>query len=216
MLTLLMVHASLFPQTSPVPPTDAGADARSALRAERQQQSKALDAQEQACYQRFFTNTCIDEVARTRRAMLADLRRKEAALDAADRQQRAQEQIQRKKEKLQAHEAQLQSLDATEVDRAEREKQTERDAKLRNHAARAASASATPVSKGKASILPSGPSAQERAANQAAFDKKQAESKRRLAERARAAAAAASATASAASASAPRSLPLPKPPVPEQ
>ena len=208
LLALLMgAHATLQAQTDLVPPVETGTDARSALRAERQQQSQVLDTQERACYQRFFTTACLDEVARARRAMLADIKHKEAALDAADRHQRAQDELQRQNEKQQAHEAQLQAMDPADVERAQHEKQTERDAKLRDHAAQAIPAPvAQAASQAKAPKLPSGPSAPQRAANQAAFDKKQMEAKRRLAEREQARADSASPAASA-----PRSLPLPVP-----
>lgn len=73
------------------PPAVTNEDPRSVLLAEQASQTRALDVQEQACYARFFATDCLHEVARKRRTMQTEFRRKTAALDAADRQQRAQE-----------------------------------------------------------------------------------------------------------------------------
>ena len=233
LLALLGAHAALLAQTDKASPEAQ----RSALSAERERQTLVFDAAERACYARFFTSDCLNDVARSRRAMLADIQRKEAALNAADRQQRGQDELQRLQEKQQAHEAQLQAIDAAAIEQAQREKQAARDAKLREHASKAtpppsggpkdapsggptdaASGSQAPASQpASPSKLPkqqTGPSEQERAANQAAFEKKQAQAQRRVAEREQARAKAA-ASAPASAVSAPRALPLP-PPVPRQ
>ncbi len=55
--------------------------------------------QEQACYGRFTVQSCLDRVAAKRRALERDLKKQEASLNAAQRQQRAQEQLQRSAEK---------------------------------------------------------------------------------------------------------------------
>ncbi len=212
-LALLGAHAALLAQTE----GESSQGRRSALRAERERQTLGFDAAERACFERFFTSNCLGEVARSRRAMLADIKRQEAALDAADRQQRAQEELQQLKEKQQAHEAQLLAIDPAAIEKAQREKQTERDDKLREHAAKAApapsggpsgAASDAPASPqpspARAPKLQTGPSDQERAANQAAFEKKQAQAQRRVTEREQA-----RAKAAASAASAPRSLPVP-------
>jgi len=242
---LLGAHATPQAQTDPVPSSDAAPDRRIALRARRQQQTQVFDAQEQACYQRFFTNACLDDVARARRAMLVDIKRQEAALDAADRQQRAQEALQRQNEKQQAHDARLQATDPAALDQAQRDKPAAQDDEHRTHNGNCAidvpwppvandapgathaphppgcapwapadTAPASPLPQAgapkppKPPKTPSGPSALERAANQAAFDKKQAQAQRRITERAQA-----RAKAAASPASGPAALPpLPLPP----
>ena len=221
LLAVLGAHTALLAQTA----TESPEAQRSALSAERERQNLVFDAAERACYERFFTSDCLNDVARSRRAMLADIKRKEAALDAADRQQRGQDELQRLREKQEAHDAQLQAMDAEAIEKAQREKQAERDAKLRGHASKAiptpaggsndapigAQAPASqPASPSKPHKQQTGPSEQERAANQAAFEKKQAQAQRRLAEREQS-----RAKAAASAASAPRALPLP-PPVPKQ
>ncbi|MDH4481631.1 MAG: hypothetical protein QE279_02875 [Rhodoferax sp.] len=218
---LLSVHAALGAQNEEV----SAESQRSALSAERERQTRVFDTAERACYARFFTSDCLADVARSRRAMLADIKRKEAALDAAGRQQRAQDELQQLKQKQLDREAQLNALDPAAIDRAQREKQQEREDKLRDHASKPASKPAAAASDAarvppamaanpvKASKPPSGPSDQERAANQAVYDKKQAEVQRRVAERDQARAKAAANAGSAASA--PRSLPLPAPKPPQ-
>jgi len=88
--------ASPSPLAAQVPATDA----RGELHAEREAQTQRLDAAERACYLRFFTTQCLIDVARSRRAMQAESRHKEAALDVAERQQRAQEARRRLQEKF--------------------------------------------------------------------------------------------------------------------
>ena len=94
-LVLAAVAAGAQTEAAPAPAQVSQAapadDARSALSAEREAKTQVLDAAERACYARFFTTNCLLDVARSRRAMQADLKRKEAALDAAERQQRAQD-----------------------------------------------------------------------------------------------------------------------------
>lgn len=214
-LALLGAHAALLAQTE----GESSQERRSALRAERERQMMDFDAAERACFERFFTSKCLGEVARSRRAMLADIKRQEAALDAADRQQRAKDELQQLKEKQQAHDAQLQVIDPAAIEDAQRDKKTQREDKLREHAAKAApardgapsgaaggaQAPASPEpSPAGAPKLQTGPSDQARAANQAAFEKKQAEAQRRMTEREQA-----RAKAAASAASAPRSLPVP-------
>ena len=194
-------------------------DPRAVLRAEREAQTLRLDQAERACYGEFFTSNCLRDVARNRRTMLAEIKQKEAALEAADRLQRAQDADRRLQEKLREQAQRQNEIDPQAIDEAQREKQSAQEAKQQEHAARAnaavdpaTSAASAPHGAVKSLPVPSpakpakvdaGPSAAERAANQAAFDKKQAEAQRRMAERAKGAASAASA------ASAARPLPLP-------
>jgi len=204
-------------------------DPRAVLSAEREAQSLRLDQTERDCYARFLTSSCLREVARSRRAMQADIKRKEAALDAADRQQRAQDAQRRLQEKMQEQTQRQNDIDPRAIEESQRQKQSDQETKQREHAAKSASVPAPAASgvsapssapKPPSVPLPSpvklpsppkapkadpGPSAPERAANQAVFEKRQAEAQRRLADRAQGAASAASAA---------RSLPLPLPPAP--
>jgi hypothetical protein len=204
-------------------------DVRSALSAEREAQTRVLDAAERACYTRFFTTNCLLDVARSRRAMQADIRQKEAAINTAERQQRAHEAHLRLQEKLQLHTGQLQEIDPLAMERAQSDRRAAQEDKQREHAAKSPAApapaagqasapaageatEASPQAKpAKSPKTDTGPSAPERAANQAAFDKKQAQAQRRIAERE-----ADRAKAAASGALPPPPLPLPPPAPPAQ
>lgn len=75
------------------------------IMAERTRAEADFSQQEQACYERFTVQSCLDQVAAKRRALERDLKRQEASLNAAQRQQRAQEQMQRSAEKARDREA---------------------------------------------------------------------------------------------------------------
>lgn len=48
-----------------------------------------FDAQERVCYQRFAVNDCLNDSRRTRREVMADLRRQEVLINDAQRKRRA-------------------------------------------------------------------------------------------------------------------------------
>ncbi len=73
--------------------------------AERTRADADFAEQEQACYARFAVQSCLDSVAAKRRVLERDLKGREAALNAVQRQQRAQEQLQRSAEKARDREA---------------------------------------------------------------------------------------------------------------
>ena len=160
---------------------DTAQDQRNAIGAQRKEQGAVLDLAERACYERFATSSCLTDIARQRRAMLAALQRQEAALDTADRQLRAREQ----RKSLQARQdeaaAREQALDPQAIERAQQERLDQQAEKVRQHAAQADTAPApAPKSHADQGLTP-----EQRAANQSAFDRKQAEAARRLAERQR-------------------------------
>jgi hypothetical protein len=160
---------------------DYAQEQRNAIGAQRKEQAAVLDLAERACYERFATSTCLIDVARQRRAMLTTLQRREAALDTADRQWRAREQ----RKSLQARQdeaaAREQALDPQAIESTQQEKLDRQAEKVREHAAHADTAPApAPKSHADQGLTP-----EQRAANQAAFDRKQAEAARRLADRQR-------------------------------
>lgn len=61
----------------------------------RQQKTAELDAEEAACLTRFAVTGCINQVGVRRRQMLSELKRQETILNAAEREQRGLEQLQR-------------------------------------------------------------------------------------------------------------------------
>lgn len=64
---------------------------RQQIEAARQRIAQDFSAQEQACWQRFAVTDCVEDVRARRRQALVPWREKELALDAADRQRRADE-----------------------------------------------------------------------------------------------------------------------------
>ncbi|HRD98439.1 MAG TPA: hypothetical protein PLA97_18815, partial [Rubrivivax sp.] len=69
----------------------ASPDERHQIAAARQRIAQDFAAQELACRHRFAVTDCVEDARARRRQALAPWREKEVALDAADRQRRADE-----------------------------------------------------------------------------------------------------------------------------
>ncbi len=72
---------------------------RTRVFAERAAQEAKFDTLEAACYKKFFVNNCLNELAPQRRDIMKDLKNREVALDARERQIKAAEQIRKTEEK---------------------------------------------------------------------------------------------------------------------
>ncbi|MES2583895.1 MAG: hypothetical protein V4627_14330 [Pseudomonadota bacterium] len=68
---------------------------RARIDSQRQQRTTELDAEDAACLSRFAVTDCQNQVGVRRRQMLSDLKRQETSLNAAERQQKGEEQLQR-------------------------------------------------------------------------------------------------------------------------
>ncbi|WP_296470871.1 hypothetical protein [Rhodoferax sp.] len=101
-VTLLVCWGWLF---VPALAQDASQVQQQSITAERSRAEADFARQEQACYDRFVVQSCLDQVAAKRRVLERELKRQEASLNAAQRQQRAQEQLQRSAEKAREREA---------------------------------------------------------------------------------------------------------------
>ena len=144
-------------------PTDEAARQiqRQHIQTERTRLEAAWGAQEAACHSRFMVQSCLDKLDAERRTAEQSFKRQEAVLNAADRRQRAQEQLERTAEKArdrQAHEAESQSGVKNDAARSLEERQQG------HKPAVPASASSKPS--------PSAPSAQDQAAYRQAFNAK--------------------------------------------
>lgn len=128
------------------------ASERLRIEAQRQKATAELNAQEQACQSRFMVTSCEQDVRRRRIAILADLKRQDAALNDVERRQRGEEQVQRGGEK-QAERA----LNDADLARSPAPSQAERkmnqDAKKLEHQKTGAAANGAP----KDGRLPSTP-----------------------------------------------------------
>ena len=99
LLLLLLLCASVLAQ--PVDPaTGAAADAeRSRIQAERGKVEEQFARDEAACYQKFAVSGCLIQARTARRELIADLRRQELSLNAADARRRGAEQLSHIEEK---------------------------------------------------------------------------------------------------------------------
>ena len=95
-------------QTAAAVPTNPDAE-RTRITAERARLEAGFLSEDAACYQRFFVNSCLDEVNVRRRETLAALRTQEIVLNEQERKFRGAEQIRRIDEKALADNQQTES-----------------------------------------------------------------------------------------------------------
>ena len=95
-------------QTAADVPASSGAE-RTRITAERARLEAAFLTEEAACYQRFFVNSCLDEINTRRRETLAALRTQEIVLNEQERKFRGAEQIRRIEEKASTENQQQQA-----------------------------------------------------------------------------------------------------------
>ena len=100
----LWLHLAAFAQSpAPVPPPADQAVERQALRSKITEERARVEAQfikdEAACYQRFAVSGCLLDLQKQRRLVLDKLRQQDNALNAAERQEKAQRQLKQISEK---------------------------------------------------------------------------------------------------------------------
>lgn len=157
------LHAA-WAQTD-VPSQDAARVQRQGIDAARARAEADFVRQEQACQSRFAVQACVDRVAAQRRAQERELKRQEAVLNAADRQQRAQEQLQRSAEKQRDHQMQAAAPSGdTAAERLQAQQQ-----KQHNHR----QVAPAPPSVAASKPLPTAPTAAAQAASREAYVRKQ-------------------------------------------
>jgi len=105
---------------------------RQRINAERASLEAAFAAEEDACYKKFFVNSCLNAIKPRRREAMADLKLREVALNEQERRQKAAEQVRKIEEKSspeaerQAAERRATALEATKA-REERTRQKASD-----------------------------------------------------------------------------------------
>lgn len=72
---------------------------RSRIGAQRAQFELTFNAENKACYEKFFVNNCLNKVKARRQEVLSDLKRQETALNDQDRKARGAEQVNKTEEK---------------------------------------------------------------------------------------------------------------------
>jgi colicin import membrane protein len=175
----LVLAASAWAQAEPASGKADDSAEFQKIESTRAREMQALDAEELACYQHFAVSGCVQEVRSKRRAMLASLRRQEAALHEREFAARGAEQLARSREKTeekQRQDARLRIDNAeggqTHPLKAQQEKQAEHAAKAhRSPASSDGDATATPQA--------TGPTPGEQAANRSSFAHKQADAQKK-------------------------------------
>lgn len=112
------------------------AQERQRIAREREALLAGFQAEDQACRQRFFVNSCLGDLAVRRREALAPLREQEIRLEEGERQRRHDEAIARRAQKqTEAERTPEASAERLQLERAEREQsQAEREAQARQRA----------------------------------------------------------------------------------
>lgn len=120
---------------------------RQRINAERATLEAAFDAEEDACYKKFFVNSCLNAIKPRRREAMADLKFREVALNEQERRQKAAEQVRKTEEKSspeaerQAAERRATALEDTRArEERTRQKASDRVDLQQNEAANAATA----------------------------------------------------------------------------
>lgn len=124
-------------------PAEAGSESaleaqRARLEASRSQEEARFNAESAACYQRFAVNDCLNKVKTRHYAAMAVLKRQEVALNDADRQIKAAEQLSRIEEKSspQTLQEQAEKRAAALKDQEERQQRADQKAVERGDAIR--------------------------------------------------------------------------------
>ncbi|MDR3454118.1 MAG: hypothetical protein P4L96_15220 [Rhodoferax sp.] len=116
-IVFIVTCAAAAGQTATIS-ADKAADAeRAAINAERSRSEADYLQEQKACYQKFAVNDCLRDAGERHRKILADLRRREIALNDAERKRQAAEQARNRQEKA-AAEQQKQADQQSEDQRA--------------------------------------------------------------------------------------------------
>jgi hypothetical protein len=152
---------------------------RRRIETERKEKMKELAAQDAACLSRFAVTDCQNKVGLRRLELLADLRRQEARLNEADRQQKGAEQLQRIEDKAEEKRKKLSERQATPAADTMQDRQKTLDEKVLNHKKQGTNATAATPPREKAPVL----SGQTIESNRRAYAEKQRAAQLRRAER---------------------------------
>ena len=112
---------------------DISGEAHTRIDAIRQQKTVELDAEDAVCLSRFAVTDCQSKVRTRRRQMLADLKRQEGALKAAERQQKGLEQLKKSEEKAAQSAQRVLDVQAGTEKKTEEDRQKNLDGKVLSH-----------------------------------------------------------------------------------
>jgi hypothetical protein len=175
----MVLGTSAWSQQDAAPGVDNMGAERQRIDNIRKQKTAELDAQEAACLTKFAVTDCQTKVSVRRREMLADLKRDEIRLNAAERLLKEAEQRKRSEDKAAERVQRQAEVQARTPSATQQERQQAQDEKVRNHQ--------KPVlgGQGKASgpKVPSGLDADTMAKNREVYLEKQKEAEKRRQER---------------------------------
>lgn len=132
-LLLLALGSSAWCQGDAGQAPEGGEAERARIDAIRQQRTAELDAEDAACSSKFAVTDCQNKVGVRRRQMLADLKRQEAKLNAAQRQKKGLEQLQRAQNKASESAQHQLDVQANTEKSSEEERKKTLEEKVLNH-----------------------------------------------------------------------------------
>lgn len=174
-LALILITATVWSQPTEagpgvVPPASTDVEGeRYRIQADRAREAARYQTEEAACYARFAVSDCLRKARVQRRQVLDKLRQQELVLNDAERKRKAQEQLERIREKSSAQQTEAEAARRKEG----REAQQERDGRARQKASASGTASPGRVGeKGGKKIVNPGRSADEIAAERKQYEDK--------------------------------------------
>ena len=152
---------------------------RMAIESQRSDVVRTFDAKERACYSDFAVSICLRKVATERRTVLYELKQKDLALARLERTERAAQQRVRLEEKASERLEFERKLDPNAIESNQADKRNSQSTKVQDHA----STAKIPTARASAPKDSNAPTPQQRLSNQAAYDQKILEAKKRIDDR---------------------------------
>ena len=152
---------------------------RVAIESQRTDVAKAFDAKERSCYADFAVSICLRKVATERRTVLYKLKQKDLALARLERIERAAQQRVRLEEKASERLEFERKLDPNAIESNQADKRNSQSTKVQDHA----STAKIPTARASAPKDSNAPTPQQRLSNQAAYDQKILDAKKRIDDR---------------------------------
>jgi hypothetical protein len=169
---------------NPVQGSSSASLERQRIAATRAQETARFDALDAECRTRFAVNDCLKTTQSQRRALMSDLRRQDAILDDRERNQRGADQIKRTEQKAQERQQKEQEVANSRAENlaAQADKQRELDDKraANKNIATGSSAGASAPVRATSGLTP-----EQRAANRASLESRQAQAEKHRQELAR-------------------------------
>ena len=152
---------------------------RMAIESQRADAARAYNAKERACYSDFAVSVCLRKVTHERRMVLNELKQKDLVLARQERIERAAQQRSRVEEKANERLEFERQIDPSAIESNQSDKRNSQSMKVQDHA----NTAKIPAPKSSAPKDSNAPTAAQRASNQAAYDQKIFDAKKRIEDR---------------------------------